>query len=65
MNIVKVTTITILLIGTMVGAEKMMEKYDRANEQAYAQYEACFLRTYKMSPSTWYATQGELPECDN
>lgn len=65
MKIVKVTTIAILLITTMVGAIKMMEKHDRAMQQAYEKYEACFLRTYGMLPSTWYATRGELPECKN
>ena len=65
MKIVKVTIIAIVTIIAMMGAMKWMGQHDRDMAQAYEQYEACFLRTYKMSPSTWYATRGELPECKN
>ena len=64
MKIVKVMTITILLIGTMVGAIKWMEKIDSEREQAYAKYEACFALQYRTTPSAWYEANGELPECD-
>jgi len=64
MKTIKVTTITILLITMMVGAVEMMEKHDRAMQQAYEKYEVCFLHTYGMTPSTWYSTVSEkLPEC--
>ena len=65
MKIVKVTTITILLIATMVGGIKWIGQHDRDMQQAYEAYEACFLRVHGMLPSTWYATKGELPECKN
>ena len=60
----KVTIIAIVTILAVISGRWVAE-HDKETQQAYEAYEACFEREFKMSPSVWYATYGELPECKN
>lgn len=53
----------ILLLIVMAFLLKMADKHDALMNEAADQYEHCVQVQYGMTPSMWYAQNGQYPTC--
>lgn len=59
MKYIKALVVVLGLVGVMY----LVNMHDEAQLKAYTMYEDCVQKQYGVLPSTYYATNGTMPEC--
>ena len=59
MNYIK----TIAIVSGLIGIMYLVNLHDDAQLKAYTKYEDCVQKQYGVLPSTYYADNGTMPEC--